>query len=200
MIFNQVCVFSHSGSSCAKITIIQQLSWLYWISAEELVSKQQTHSEMMMMMLPDPHVTGMSAVWSGRCEVVPVISNRGSQWGSMTDSYESEPAASNGAVLLFRNAYYKCHLSARPGSLPSLQHADRETQRAVLCHALPPDGSWREAWLSYLYMHQQWPYMENQHRVTNAGLFNILEFTFCKLSFTSRSAYLPSHYLQLLLA
>lgn len=57
----------------------------------------------------------------------------------MTDSYESEPAASNGAVLLFTNAYYKCHLSARPGSLPSLQHADRETQRAVLCHALPPE-------------------------------------------------------------
>lgn len=87
-------------------------------------AKQRTHSE--MMMLPDPHVTGMSAVWSGRCEVVPVISNRGSQWGSMTDSYESESAASTCAVLLFRNAYYKCHLSALPGSLPSLQHAGRD--------------------------------------------------------------------------
>jgi len=30
------------------------------------------------------------------------------------------------------------------------------------------------------------------------GLFNISEFTFCKLSFTSRSAYLPTRYLQLL--
>lgn len=89
-----------------------------------------------------------------KCEVVPVISNRGSQWGSATDSYESGSAASNGAVLLFGNAYYKCHLSALPGT-----HATT---------VLPPDGSWREAWLSYLHMRQQWPYMENQHRVTNA--------------------------------
>lgn len=35
MIFNLVCVFSHSGSHCAKITIILHLSWLHWISAEQ---------------------------------------------------------------------------------------------------------------------------------------------------------------------
>ncbi len=75
-----------------------------------------------------------------KCEVVPVISNRGSQWGSATDSYESGSAASNGAVLLFGNAYYKCHLSALPGTPPSLRHVNRDC--SVPCfHAttvLPP--------------------------------------------------------------
>lgn len=130
-----------------------------------------------------------------KCKVVPVISNRGSQWGSATDSYESGSAASNGVVLLFGNAYYKCHLSALPGTLPSLRHVNRdcsvpcfmpqpcflptvlgERRDSVISTCASSGSTWRisTGWLML-------------------GLFNISEFTFCKLSFSSRSAYLPTH-------
>ncbi len=145
VIFNPSWVFRQSASCCAK-TLLSGTSLCF---IEHLLRSLFQNNKLTVWWWSRFHMSREWALYGQvggklswcKCEVVPVISNRGSQWGSATDSYESGSAASNGAVLLFGNAYYKCHLSALPGTLPSLWHVNRAMLHATT--ALPPDASWR---------------------------------------------------------
>lgn len=98
-------------------------------------------------------------------------------------------------MLLFGNAYYKCHLSALPGTLPSLRHVNRDC--SVSCFTPQPCflptllGERRDSVISTCA--SSGPTRRISTGWLMLGLFNISEFTFCKLSFSSRSAYLPTH-------
>lgn len=168
MIFNLVCVFSHSGSHCAKITIIQHLSWLHWISAEqnnELTARwwcSRIH---------------MSREWALYGQV-GVRLCRSLATGGVSEGAWLTHMEANLLLVLVLCCCLGMLLQMSPQRaawLSALSPARRQRRGVLFCAmlhaatALPPDGSWREAWLSYLYIHQQWPYMENKHRVTNAG-------------------------------
>lgn len=168
------------------------------------------------MMILVPHDRGMMAIGSGGWKA-PLVKVWGCD-GHLQQRWSSKrPRLTHIKVDLLLVIALCCFsgmlttnvTSVRCLALCPLTGTLTEGRLAVSClmlyaeTALSRNDFWSKAWLSYLYLHQQWPCMESQRRVTNAGSLKHLKTHLLQTIFYFKLCLSPDtycDYLQLLLA